>query len=210
MTILRRRATAVLISVALTASCAPMSTYSPARTIDARTEIAGVSGIGIESQDLISMTDRMVRDLLSSPHFLQHTRAPRIIIDDRRLKNESAQPMNMAMLSDRLRIDLMRSAAGRFIFVSRENADLVESERDLKRDGTVDAGVADTSRRLLGADYILVGRLASQSSASQRTGMRSNFFQITFELLDLSTSQSVWGNMYEVKKAGSDDPIYRN
>jgi hypothetical protein len=39
------------------------------------------SGIGIESQDIVNMTDRMMRDLLTNPTLTARTPAARVIID---------------------------------------------------------------------------------------------------------------------------------
>src|SRR5690242_14485318 len=50
-----------------------------------------VSGVGIESQDIIGMTDRMVRDMLSNPQLAARSVAPRVIVDDQYFTNESSQ-----------------------------------------------------------------------------------------------------------------------
>lgn len=182
--------------------------YVAPRTVDATVTLAGVSGIGIESQDLVPLSDRMVRDLLATPLFANAATAPRVIIDDTRFNNESNQPMNLALIVDRLRIELMRASGGKMHFVSRQNVDLVEKEKQLKSSGRVDAGSSQTSRAIAGADYMLIGRIAVQASTDRSSGMRANFYQITFEMLDLNNSLSVWGNIYDVKKAGADDKIY--
>jgi hypothetical protein len=76
-----------------------------------------VSGVGIESQDIVSVTDTMVRDLLASPQVAQRGSAPRIVMDAEYFKNESAQPINKSLMTDRLRINLQRAAQGRLLFV---------------------------------------------------------------------------------------------
>lgn len=181
--------------------------YAAPRTVDHTATVAGVSGIGIESQDLVQVSDRMVRDLMATPAFMNTTRPPRVIIDDTRFRNESNQMLNLALVVDRLRIELMRAAQGRLLFVSRQNVDLVERERTLKATGRVD-GADATKRSIAGADYMLIGRIASQTSTSSGTGARANYFQITFEMVDLNSSLSIWGNLYDLKKAGADDRIY--
>jgi len=177
--------------------------------VDPTTATAGVSGIGFESQDIRDMCDKMVRDLLAQPRFGRATPIPRVIIDDTRFKNESNQMINLALLLDRMRIELMRAADGRILFVSRQNVDLVEKEKQLKASGRVDEGAAESSRAIAGADYQLVGKLVSQTTSSNRSGMRANYYQVSLEMLDLNNGLSVWGNLYDVKKAGADDKLYR-
>lgn len=180
----------------------------PAEYVSTDRQVEGVSGLGVEAQDYRAMTDQMVRDLLASPLFAGNVPA-RVIIDDRRFLNESDQIMNMSLVVDRLRIELMRAAAGRIQFVSRENVDIVEEEKELKDAGVVSAGSTDFRQGVAGADYRLVGRIASQSTASNNSGLRSSTYLFTFELIDLNTGYVVWGNLYEQRKAGADDTIYR-
>lgn len=202
------------LAVAL-ASCAAAGpgggggSYVAPMTVDPTATLRGISGIGVESQDFAAMSDKMVRDLLATPMFGNAGTPPRVIIDDTRFKNESSQTLNLALLVDRLRIELMRASSGKMLFVSRQNVDLVEKEKQLKAAGKVDAGSSDTKRAIAGADFILIGKIASQTTINQKSGMKANYFQITFEMLDLNNSLTVWGNLYEVKKAGADDKIYR-
>ena len=75
-----------------------------------------VGGVGIESQDVVAMTDQMMRDMLANPMLTGRSTPPRIIIDNEYIKNESTSVINTNMLTDRLRIELNRAANGRMIF----------------------------------------------------------------------------------------------
>ena len=183
--------------------------YVAATTVDPTATLRGVSGIGMESQDFIAMSDRMVRDLLANKELAGAETPTRIIIDDTRFLNESSQTLNLALIVDRLRIELLRSSNGRMRFVSRQNADLVEKEKVLKATGRVDTGGTSANRAIAGADYLLIGKIASQSTVNNKSGARSNYFQFSFEMLDLNNGTTVWGNLYDVKKAGADASIYR-
>ncbi len=70
-----------------------------------------VAGIGIESQDITSMTDKMVRDMLASPVLAGQRVPPRIIIDAQYFMNESSSRINKNLITDRLRSELNRAAA---------------------------------------------------------------------------------------------------
>ena len=202
-------AIAALLAVAGCATGGGSTGYVAARYVDPSVAQAGVSGIGFESQDDREMCDKMVRDLLAQPRFARATPVPRIIIDDSRFKNESNQMVNLNLLLDRLRIELMRASQGKILFVSRQNVDLVEKEKELKAAGRVDESAAELTRAIAGADYQLIGKITSQSSLSNKSGVRSNYYQFSFEMLDLNNGISVWGNLYDLKKAGADDSIYR-
>lgn len=167
-----------------------------------------VSGVGIESQDIFSMTDQMMRSLVNSGLLERHDQAPRIIVDSKYFKNESSQRINKNLITDRLRSGLIKAAAGRVVFVARENVAMVEHERSLKRSGTTDSGTVGMTKATAGADYRLTGRISSLNQ-SDASGYTQRYSQFTFELVDLEFGTIVWGDQYEFSKAAQDDVIYR-
>lgn len=168
-----------------------------------------VQGVGVESQDIMAVTDQMMRDMLSNPQLMNREVSPRIIIDSQYFTNESSSRINKNMLTDRLRINLNRAANGRLTFVGREYADMVEKERDLKRMGVVDGGTIRSTQATAGADFRLVGRIMSLDAMDTQSQERSRYHQITFELIDLELGTYVWSGMYEFKKSAQDDIMYR-
>ena len=168
-----------------------------------------VAGVGVESQDIVTVTDTMVRDLLANQSVMQRASAPRIIMDGEGFRNESSQPINKNLLIDRLRINLQRAAQGKLAFLSRESAAMVAKERELKRDGVTDAGTTGLTRAQAGVDYRLIGRINSLDSRSKASGTVERYTQIYFELIDQESSLSIWANIYEFKKGGLDDAVYR-
>jgi PBP1b-binding outer membrane lipoprotein LpoB len=111
-----------------------------------------VQGVGIESQDIQSMADRMVRDMLANQYLAGRSTSPRVIIDAEYFRNESSQPINKNLITDKLRVDLNRAANGRMVFVGRNYANMVQEERELKREGVVTGGTGGTSPAPAGAD----------------------------------------------------------
>jgi hypothetical protein len=168
-----------------------------------------VSGVGIEAQDIISMTDRMMRDMLASSVLAGAKTPPRVIIDSEYFRNESSSRLNANSITDRLRVALNRAAQGRMVFVGRQFSDMVARERELKRAGVVDQGTVPLTKAQQGGDYRLGGRITSLDSRSAATGQMSRYNQITFEMVDLETSQIVWSGIYEFLKTAQDDVIYR-
>jgi hypothetical protein len=168
-----------------------------------------VKGIGMESQDVISMADRMARDLLAQPAIAGRPVPPRIIVDSAYFRNEGSSRINKNLITDRLRVDLNRAANGRIVFVGREDVDAVEAERALKARGVTEAGTLRPTTGTAGVDYRLTGRIATTDALDPKTGESQRWTQITFELLDLEVGTVAWSNLYEYAKAAQDDIIYR-
>jgi hypothetical protein len=169
----------------------------------------GVKGVGTESQDIVGMSDAMMRDLLTVPQLMNAAKPPRVIIDSKYFKNESSEIIDKSLITDRIRVNLNRAAAGRIMFIGREYAEMVALERDLKDEGKVDVGTTGRTRAQAGADYRLVGRIGTRDALDPRTGTASRFSQYTFELIDLEYGSIVWSNLYEFKKENRDDIVYR-
>ncbi len=168
-----------------------------------------VVGTGIEAQDIVSATDQIMRDMLASATIVGRGGIPRVVIDAQYFRNESSQIINKNLLTDRLRTELMRAANGRMTFLAREAADMTEEERALEKDGVVTGGTQGQTKPALGYDYRLGGRIASLDAVDARTGRKSRYFQITFELVERGTGAIVWSGAYEFRKTAQDDILYR-
>lgn len=209
-----RQVSALLTLAALSALAGCVTTSIPnASGVAPQTLAPGdrgpVGGVGIEGSDIVSMTDQMMRDMLSSGDLVLKSASPRVIIDAELFVNESSQPINKNAITDRLRVNLNRSAKGRLTFVGRHYADAVEKERALKRAGMTDVGTTGLTRATQGVDYRLGGRITSIDSRNARTGMAQRYTQITFEMVDLESGQIVWSGLYDMSRAAADDVIYR-
>jgi len=173
------------------------------------TSPGGVRGIGTEANDIVSMTDQMTRDLLTVPALMNATTPPRVQFDASAFRNESAEIIDKAIITDRIRVALMRAAAGRISFLGRQNVDLVAQERELKDQGMVDVGTKGRTRLMKGLDYRLVGSIRTRDAVDAATGLKARFSTYTFELLDAETDELVWGNQYEFAKENRDHIVYR-
>jgi PBP1b-binding outer membrane lipoprotein LpoB len=200
----------VLILTMALAGCigpqVPNPSGEPAKYVDATT--GGPTGVGMESQDIITMTDMMMRDMLANPILAGAHTPPRVIIDEEYFTNNSSTRIDKAMITNRLRVQLNRAANGRMTFVGRSTISAVEKERELKRMGKVSKGVK-YSEQTLGADYRLVGDITTSDQIVGSTGKKVRFTQINFEMQDLESGEIVWGNIYDFKKEGADDVVYR-
>ncbi len=151
----------------------------------------------------------MMHDLLANPRFGSAPRPPQIVIDSEGFVNESSQPFNVNVITTRLRIGLKKAAAGRMVFVSRENARMVQNERNLRRSRQVDVGTVGITLAQAGADYRLVGRMASIDHRGGASGAIQRYTQLSFEMLDMERGTIVWSGIYEFSRAAIEDIIYR-
>lgn len=167
-----------------------------------------IQGVGIEANDVVSMTDRMARDLLATPEIVNWPRPPRIVIDSRYFRNEGSARINRNLITDRLRVNLNRAADGRLVFLGRHYSDMVEDERALEEEGVVSPGTQGSTRQAAGWDYRLGGRIATLDKVDPRSGEMDRYYQITFELVERGTGALVWSNLYEFEKFADQDVVY--
>lgn len=200
---------ALLLGAALPVAAFAAGDDGAAARYEDPTSAGQVRGIGVESQDIVTVSDLMVRDILSDPEMVQKERPPRIIIDAEFFKNEGTQRLNKNLIVDRLRVALQRASRGKLRFVSRQSAAMVAAERSLKRDGVTDVGTTGLTKAQAGVDYRLIGRISTLDSRSASTGTMERYTQMSFELIDMETGESQWANQYEFKKSGRDDAVYR-
>ena len=206
------RATAVSVALAaVLAACAGGvdNTRGRPTVYEAVGSPGRVQGVGAESQDIVSMTDQMMRDMLAEPRLAGRRTAPNIIVDDEYFSNDSTWRADKKLITDRLRVNLNRAAQGRMVFIARHVSAMVDKERDLKRAGAVDGGTLSEVALTKGADYRLAGHITSLDSLDPASGTKSRYTQVTFEMVDLETGAIVWSNIYEMKKSAQDDIIYR-
>jgi PBP1b-binding outer membrane lipoprotein LpoB len=171
---------------------------------------SATGGIGLESRDIISVTDDMLRDLISSGMFTQRSKPPRILIDSKHLVNQSSARIDKDVLTDTLRTRLVRASLGKIYFVSRESMQAVEKERQLKRDGVVDTGSRSLAKATAGIDFFMRGRISSLDQVNSSTGVHDRSYSMTFELVDAEQGIIVYAlGPYQFAKFGNDDVIYR-
>ena len=164
-----------------------------------------VAGTGVESQDLVSVTDKMARSILAIPQIARAQATPRIVIDP--VKNETRFPINKDLFTDRIRIQLNSKATGRVSFLARDRMAALEHERALKQSGQVTASADPNAVEFRGADFLLTGKL--QGLTSRTSQGTSDYILYSFQLIDARTTEIVWEDSAEIKKQGLEDAAYR-
>lgn len=164
-----------------------------------------VAGTGVESQDLVTVTDKMARSIVGIPQIARAQTKPVIVIDP--VVNDTRFPINKDLFTDRIRIELNKRAIDRVTFLARDRMKALERERELKRSGQVTASSDPNVVEFRGADYFLTGKLGGMTTrTSQGTG---DYVLYSFQLISARTSEIVWEDSYEVKKQGLEDAAYR-
>ena len=179
-------------------ACAASSDAIPVREV-AVDEDLKLAGLGIESKDINSISKTIVADLLLSDFYHESKTTPIIVLEGEYFINESSYIINTNLLADRMRVSLIRETKRKLRFVTRQNLQALIDE----------AQTSGSDIDLVQAQYRMTARITSIHGVSNQTGAKSNYFQFSFELLDLQTGSILWANIYDVRKIGGDDTIYR-
>jgi PBP1b-binding outer membrane lipoprotein LpoB len=164
-----------------------------------------VAGTGVESQDLVAVTDKMARSILGIPQIANAGGPPCVVLDP--VKNETRFPINKDIFLTRIRGQLNSKAAGKVTFLARDRMEALQKEQALKRSGQVTSAADPNVVEFKGADFFLTGSL---QGITTRTGAgTSDYILYAFQLIDARTSAIVWEDSAEIKKQGLEDAAYR-
>lgn len=199
----------VLASTALLAGCATtrgVQNPSGVPVTEVRPDERGfVAGTGVESQDLVAVTDKMARSILSIPQISRAQVQPSIVLEP--VVNNTRFPINKDIFLTRLRTQLNSKAMGQVSFLDREMMKTLERERELKRSGQVTASADPNLVEFGGADFFLTGKLDGMTTRT--SAGTSDYVLYSFRLTDARTSRIVWEDVAEIKKQGLEDAAYR-
>jgi penicillin-binding protein activator len=164
-----------------------------------------VAGTGVESQDLVMVTDKMARSVLGVPQVANAATPPIIVLDP--VDNQTRFPINKDIFLTRIRTELNSKTRGRVMFLARDRMAALENERKMKREGAVTANADPRVQEFKGADYFLTGTL--QGLSTRTSAGTSDYILYAFQLIDARTSAIVWEDSAEIKKQGLEDAAYR-
>lgn len=194
--------------VALTAGCASSGVQNPrgVPVTEMKADERGfVAGTGVESQDLVAVTDKMARSIIAIPEIANAQGTPRVVLNP--VVNETRFPINKDIFLTRIRAQLNSKATGKVRFLAREQMAALERERDLKQSGQVTASSDPNVVEFKGADFFLTGKLQNMTTRTSK-GV-SDYVLYSFQLIDARTSDIVWEDFAEIKKQGLEDAAYR-
>lgn len=164
-----------------------------------------VAGTGIESQDIVAVTEKIARNVLGIPEIASAQGTPRVVLLP--VVNETRFPINKEIFLTRIRALLNEKAAGKVRFLAREQMAALEQERALKQSGQVTTSSDPNVQEFKGADFFLTGKL--QGSTTRSSQGTSDYVLYTFQLIEARTSDIVYEGFHEIKKQGLEDAVYR-
>ena len=164
-----------------------------------------VGGTGVESQDLVAVTDKMARSILSIREIANAQGTPRVVLDP--VANETRFPINKDIFLTRIRTELNSKASGKVRFLARDRMATLEREKALKQSGQVTSTSDPNVVEFKGADFFLTGKLEGISTRTSKG--TSDYILYSFQLIDARTSDIVWEDKAEIKKQGLEDAAYR-
>ena len=207
-TVLRSLAiTAATAAAALIAGCASgvqNPSGVPVTRLNAD-EQGFVAGTGVESQDLVAVTDKMARSILATPEIQKAQGLPRVVLLP--VENQTRFAFNKDIFLDRIRVQLNSKAQGKVRFLARDRMEALEKEREMKRAGQLTSSSDPVVQEFKGADFFLTGKLSGMTTKA-RAGT-SDYILYTFQLIDPRTSDIIWEDSAEIKKQGTEDAAYR-
>jgi penicillin-binding protein activator len=196
------------LAVSLLVGCASAGVKNPSGVpvTQMRADEKGfVAGTGIESQDLVTVADKMARGLLDVPQIANAKGVPRIVLLP--VKNDTRFPINKDLFLKEIRVDLNEKAAGKVLFLARDRMAELENERQLKQSGQVTSSTDPNVNQFKGADFMLTGELSGLTT--RMSAGTSDYILYTFQLLDPNTSDIIWESSERIKKQGLEDAAYR-
>ena len=165
-----------------------------------------VAGTGIESQDLVAVTDKMARSVLNTAEIKNFAGGPpRVALLP--VNNETRFAINKDIFLTRIRVQLNSKANGQVRFLAREALADLEKERQLKREGSLTSTTNPNVQEFKGADFFLTGKLSGLTTKAKAG--TSDYILYSFQLIDARTSDILWEDSAEVKKQGLEDAAYR-
>jgi PBP1b-binding outer membrane lipoprotein LpoB len=171
-------------------------------------EAGFVSGTGIESQDLVTVTDRMARGIVGIPEIAHAKSTPHIVLEP--VVNNTRFPIDKDIFLTRIRVMLNSKAMNKVRFLDRAMMARFQEEQQIRISGELTSAAVPAAPRtgeLRGADYFLTGQLDGMTTkTSAGTG---DYVLYSFRLTDARTSEIVWEDSYEIKKEGLEDAAYR-
>jgi len=155
----------------------------------------------IEPQDIRRTVEKMVESLLVAPGVKEFVSNRRPVLDIEPMQNRSMQHIDMASLTESVRMQLLRSGMFRFVDRSATGTAAADVERINQENqlGLVDSAKAVKAGKQTALDMYLTGTLSEMKNVTGRT--TDEYYKFSMILKDLKTGEIVWADEQEIRKA---------
>ena len=144
--------------------------------------------------DMQLIAKKMVNSLVESAPILS-TETPAVLVG--KMRNRTTEHIDLRALSDKIRTSLIHS--GKFRFVNSQNRKDIAREYEYQRSGYVDPTQINHPGRQTAPDFVLTGTLTSNLQEVGREKLV--YYKANFQLTHLSSSEIVWTDEKEIRKA---------
>jgi uncharacterized protein (TIGR02722 family) len=144
--------------------------------------------------DMQLIAKKMIQSMADSD-IVGSNAAPVVMVG--KMRNRTSEHIDMTMLSDKVRTQLIQS--GRFRFADVQNRRDIAEEYEYQQSGYVDPDQAKGPGSQTGAEYLLTGTLTANVQQVGRN--KSVYYKANFQLTNLLTSEIAWTDEKEIRKA---------
>ena len=183
----------LFIAFALAVGCAGPRAFTKGSYEDPQT--IALLDDRFSENDMQLIAKKMISSLVASNHLTSTVSIPVVMVG--KMRNRTAEHIDMTMLSDKVKTSLIQS--GRFRFADAENRKAIAEEYEYQQAGYVDPRQAKAPGSQTSADYLLTGTLTTNI---QEVGKdKLVYYKANFQLTNLLTSEIIWSDEKEIRKA---------
>jgi uncharacterized protein (TIGR02722 family) len=143
------------------------------------------------------MSEKMVQSIAELAVIKHRDSPPKLALLN--IGNRTSQHIDTEGIAEKIMVALLKSGAVRI--VDRELLKEMAKEKALTSTQRIDVNDAVALGKLVGADYFLAGDI--MSIEKQKGTKHMAYYKLTLKLVDVNTSELVWADEKEIKKAAN-------
>ncbi|MEM6531443.1 MAG: penicillin-binding protein activator LpoB [Myxococcota bacterium] len=151
--------------------------------------------------------DALIKECFSAAwlqnHMEENGSRPSVAVG--RIKNKTDEQIDGQVFVKNIERAMVNSGKVEVLAQRNGELDAVIDEQNLGASGRVSDESAASVGNLKGANYVVVGRIASITD--QIEGQATKFYQINFELVNSESGSKVWIGEHKIKKAIAQDKV---
>jgi uncharacterized protein (TIGR02722 family) len=148
------------------------------------------------STDLQTVAETMTRSLLQSKVIQNSISAPTVTLAE--VKNQTTEPINTRMLTEKIRTQLMKSGQVRFAISANEMQSQVDETKRQNQSGMYRNDGTAKPGRMEGAKYRITGTIST--IVKQNRDMKDVFYNFNLNLVNNESGLLEWAEEKEIRK----------